>query len=65
MAAGEDGVPWATISIAPFVISVLRYAVDVDKGTAGAPEEIVLGDRTLLVLGVIWVATVGLGVMAR
>ena len=45
------------ISIAPFVIGVLRYAVDIDRGEAGAPEEIVLGDRTLQVVGLAWVAT--------
>jgi decaprenyl-phosphate phosphoribosyltransferase len=58
----QDGIPWSTISIAPFVLAILRYAVDVDKGTAGAPEEIVLRDRVLLVLGVLWIVTVGLGV---
>src|SRR3712207_2468283 len=60
--AHSDSVPWATISIAPFVMAILRYAVDVDKGAAGAPEEIVLGDRVLLGLGVVWVATLALGV---
>ena len=58
----QDGVPWSTISIAPFVMAILRYAVDVDKGAAGAPEEIVLRDRVLLCLGVLWVATMALGV---
>lgn len=45
------------LSIAPFVIALLRYAVDIDKGAAGEPESIVLGDRTLQVLGVLWLAT--------
>lgn len=58
-------VPWPTISIAPFVLALLRYAVDVDKGAAGAPEEIVLRDRVLLGLGVIWVATFAAGVLTR
>jgi decaprenyl-phosphate phosphoribosyltransferase len=56
------GIPWSTVSIAPFVLGVLRYAVDVDKGTAGAPEEIVLRDRVLLILGLVWAVTVGIGV---
>jgi decaprenyl-phosphate phosphoribosyltransferase len=64
MAEGQDGVPWATISIAPFVLAILRYARDVDKGTAGAPEEIVMHDRVLLVLGILWVLTVGVGVFS-
>ena len=42
------------ISIVPFVIALLKYAVDVDSGGAGEPEEVVLHDRMLLVLGFIW-----------
>ncbi len=41
----------STVSIVPFVVAILRYAVDVDKGTAGEPEEVVLKDKTLIVLG--------------
>ncbi|MGY1754918.1 decaprenyl-phosphate phosphoribosyltransferase [Blastococcus sp. SYSU D01042] len=64
MGETQDGIPWSTISIAPFVMAILRYAVDVDKGAAGAPEEIVLRDRVLLCLGVLWVATMALGVFS-
>ncbi len=64
MAESQDSVPWATISIAPFVLAILRYARDVDKGAAGAPEEIVMHDRVLLVLGALWVLTVGVGVFS-
>ncbi len=45
---------WSVVSLVPFVVAVLRYAVDVDSGAAGEPEEVVLHDRPLLVLGVIW-----------
>ena len=62
MSRSQDGVPWALISIAPFVLALLRYAVDVDKGAAGAPEEIVLRDRVLLVMGAVWVALFSVGV---
>jgi decaprenyl-phosphate phosphoribosyltransferase len=62
MGETQDGVPWSTISIAPFVLAILRYAVDVDKGSAGAPEEIVLRDRVLLGMGVVWLVLVGAGV---
>jgi decaprenyl-phosphate phosphoribosyltransferase len=41
----------------PFTIAILRYAVDVDSGAAGEPEEIVLNDRVLQLLGVALVAT--------
>ena len=64
MAENQDDIPWATISIAPFVLAILRYARDVDKGSAGAPEEIVMHDRVLLVLGALWVLTVGVGVFS-
>jgi decaprenyl-phosphate phosphoribosyltransferase len=62
MGKTQDGAPWSLISIAPFVLAILLYARDVDKGEAGAPEEIVLGDRVLLTLGVLWAATMALGV---
>jgi decaprenyl-phosphate phosphoribosyltransferase len=65
MAETQQGVPWATISIAPFVLAILRYARDVDKGAAGAPEEIVMRDRVLLVLGALWAVAVGVGVFTR
>jgi decaprenyl-phosphate phosphoribosyltransferase len=51
---------WAVISIVPMVVAVLRYAVDVDGGNAGEPEDIALRDRVLQVLGVSWVACVAL-----
>jgi decaprenyl-phosphate phosphoribosyltransferase len=51
---------WAQISTAPFVLALLRYAVDVDHGRAGAPEEIALRDRTLQILGLIWLVTFSL-----
>ncbi|PXY34939.1 decaprenyl-phosphate phosphoribosyltransferase [Prauserella sp. PE36] len=52
-----DGSVWSVISMVPFVIAVLRYAVDVDGGNAGEPEEIALRDRVLQVLGASWVVT--------
>ena len=48
---------WGVISIVPFVVAVLRYAVDVDSGNAGEPETIALNDRVLQVLGASWVVT--------
>ncbi|AUI62891.1 decaprenyl-phosphate phosphoribosyltransferase [Amycolatopsis sp. BJA-103] len=48
---------WAVVSMVPFVVAVLRYAVDVDGGNAGEPEEIALKDRVLQVLGASWVVT--------
>lgn len=48
---------WSVISMVPFVVAVLRYAVDVDGGNAGEPEDIALADRALQVLAVAWVAS--------
>lgn len=42
------------MSVIPFVLALLRYAVDIDKGAAGEPETIVLGDRVLQSLGILW-----------
>ncbi|MDQ3579213.1 MAG: decaprenyl-phosphate phosphoribosyltransferase [Actinomycetota bacterium] len=53
---------WAVISIVPFVIAVLRYAVDVDEGNAGEPEEIALKDRVLQILGASWLACLALSI---
>ncbi|SDC76444.1 decaprenyl-phosphate phosphoribosyltransferase [Actinokineospora iranica] len=53
---------WAVISIVPFVIAVLRYAVDVDGGHAGEPEDIALRDRVLQVLGASWIGCLALSV---
>jgi decaprenyl-phosphate phosphoribosyltransferase len=57
-------VPWHTMSIAPFVLGLLRYAVDIDAGQAAEPEDIVWGDRVLQGIGVIWLVLVCLGVLS-
>ncbi len=57
------GVPWHTISIAPFIVGVLRYAVDIDAAKAAEPEDIVWGDRVLQVVGLSWLVVVCLGVL--
>ncbi len=50
---------WFAVTIIPITIAVLRYAVDVDSGLAGEPEEIALRDRVLQLLLVAWIGTVG------
>ena len=49
---------WYALSMVPFTVAILRYAVDVDGGEAGEPEEIALGDRVLQVLAIAWIGTV-------
>jgi decaprenyl-phosphate phosphoribosyltransferase len=63
-AAAGHGAIWFQLSIAPFVIAILRYALLLDAGKGGAPEEIVLGDRPIEVMGVAWVFLFALGVYA-
>ncbi|MEY9837488.1 decaprenyl-phosphate phosphoribosyltransferase [Streptacidiphilus sp. EB103A] len=61
--AGAAGLlPWRQLSIVPFVLGVMRYAVFADRGTAGAPEEILLKDRPLQLIAAAWLAVYGLAV---
>ena len=59
----ESSFPWAQWSVLPFVLAILRYAVDVDRGEAEAPEEVVLHDRALMAMGVAWLVLFGLGAL--
>lgn len=59
---GALGVPWTAISIAPFTLALLQYALEVDAGTAGEPEEVVLNDRVLQGLGLVWLAVISIAV---
>ncbi|MBZ5736872.1 decaprenyl-phosphate phosphoribosyltransferase [Nocardioides mangrovi] len=61
--AATSGIPWHTLSIVPFVVGLLRYAVDIDAGQAAEPEDIVWGDRLLQGIGVVWVVVLTLGVV--
>ena len=46
------------LSIFPFIVAVLRYAMHVDGGAAGEPEDIIARDRWLQSLGVVWLVLV-------
>ncbi|ALV33986.1 decaprenyl-phosphate phosphoribosyltransferase [Streptomyces sp. CdTB01] len=54
--------PWRQLSMVAFVLAVLRYAVFADRGAAGEPEDVVLRDRPLAVIGLVWLAMYGLAV---
>lgn len=62
--SGHDTNVWYAISMVPFTIAILRYAVVVDGGTAGEPEEIAFGDRILQILALAWIICVGVAVYA-
>ncbi|MFJ8994145.1 decaprenyl-phosphate phosphoribosyltransferase [Streptomyces sp. NPDC102279] len=57
-----DALPWRQLSMVAFIFAVLRYAVFADRGTAGEPEDVVLHDRALAVIGLVWLAMYGLAV---
>jgi decaprenyl-phosphate phosphoribosyltransferase len=59
---GESGVNWHEISIVPWSFIFLRYAMFVDAGRAGEPEDVVLGDRVITAIAAIWLACFALGV---
>ncbi len=59
---GNEG-SWFAVSMIPFTIAILRYAVDIDGGIAGEPEDIALRDRVLQFLAVAWIGTVGAAVI--
>ena len=53
---------WFELSIVPFVLGILRYALLLEQGGGGAPEELVLSDRVLLVMGASWAVFFALAV---
>lgn len=60
--SGGSFVPWYELSIIPFVLFVLRYALLLGNGRGSAPEELILGDRGLQASALAWVLVYGAGV---
>lgn len=61
----DTDIPFFELSIVPFACFILRYALLLDQGRGGAPEDIVLSDRTLQALTVVWVVIFGCAVQFR
>jgi decaprenyl-phosphate phosphoribosyltransferase len=57
-------VPWFQMSIIPFALAIFRYALLVDGGQGGAPEDVVLRDHALLVMALVWAIAFVVGVYA-
>jgi len=53
---------WYAVSIIPIIVGILRYAVDVDGGMAGEPEDILRRDRVLQLMALAWIGTIGAAV---
>ncbi len=58
------GVPWRPLTILPFLVCMLRYAVLVRRGLAEAPEDVLLTDRQLQLAAAVWLSLFALGVHA-
>lgn len=54
-------IPWSELSVLPFVLALLRYAVVVDAAGAEEPEQVILRDPVLLILGVLWLGIFAAG----
>ena len=55
---------WYQLSIVPMIVALLRYTFLVESGQGAKPEELVLSDRSLQVLGLVWAVLFALGVYA-
>jgi decaprenyl-phosphate phosphoribosyltransferase len=58
----EGAIPWFELSIGPVVLGIMRYALLLEEGYGGAPEDIALNDRPIQLLGIMWVILFGAGV---
>ncbi|MDD7812397.1 decaprenyl-phosphate phosphoribosyltransferase [Mycolicibacter sinensis] len=54
---------WYAVTIIPIIVAILRYAVDVDGGMAGEPEDILRRDRVLQLMALLWIGTIGAAVI--
>lgn len=59
--ASGPGAAWFLLSILPFLVAILRYGLLVELGDGSAPEELLLSDRQLQVMGLLWAVLVGVG----
>lgn len=57
----NDGI-YYQLSIIPVLLALLHFTFLIDSGKGARPEELVLGDRQLQLMGVIWAVLFALGV---
>lgn len=60
--AAPKGALWIESSILFFVAAILRYALLVEQGHGGAPEDVLMSDRLLQVIGVVWIVVLVIGI---
>ena len=61
-ASSSGSIPWFELSILPFVLAVLRYALLLDRGQGADPEELFFADRPLQLAGLAWAVVYGTAV---
>lgn len=57
----HDGI-FFQLSIVPVLLALLHFTLLLEQGHGARPEELVLGDRQLQILGLVWVLLFALGV---
>lgn len=62
-AAAQNGI-WYQLTAIPWVMALLRYAMLLDRGQGGAPEDVLSRDRLMQVLGGVWLALFAVSVYA-
>jgi decaprenyl-phosphate phosphoribosyltransferase len=55
---------WYQLSILPFAVAILRYALLIDQGKGAEPETLVMSDRVLLGAAAVWAVVYGFAVYA-
>jgi decaprenyl-phosphate phosphoribosyltransferase len=55
---------WYQLSAVPWAMAMLRYAMMLDGGHGGAPEDVLSRDRLMQVLGVVWLGFFAVSVYA-
>jgi decaprenyl-phosphate phosphoribosyltransferase len=63
-AIADASIPWFELTIPPFAVGILRYALLVESGRGSAPEDLLLEDHTLLAVGLVWAVVFALGIYA-
>jgi decaprenyl-phosphate phosphoribosyltransferase len=61
--AAQEPSAWTALSAVPFVMGIMRYGLVLEQGKGEEPQDVVMGDRTLQVLGLAWVALLIVGVV--
>ena len=58
----DSSIPWFQLSVLPFLLTLLRYALILETEERRGPEEILMEDRTIQVIACIWAVVFAAGV---